>query len=145
LRSNTGDAPDLADRLNRAIADLQVQKFISCELSVQGSVRAIKPTVDEEIFAMAREALTNAFRRSGATKILAELHFTNTHFSFRCSDNGVGLPAAVLQAGTAEGHWGLVGLRERAEKLHARLALRNNEPYGTVVEIVLNARVAYAR
>jgi ligand-binding sensor domain-containing protein/signal transduction histidine kinase len=145
LRSNTGDAPELAGRLNRAIADLQVQKFISCELSVQGNVRALKPTVDEEIFAMAREALTNAFRHSGATKILAELHFTNTHLSFLCSDNGVGIPSAVLQAGSAEGHWGLVGLRERAAKLHGRLMLRNNEPHGALVEIVLQARSAYAR
>ncbi len=145
LRSNTEDAPELADRLNRAIADLQTQKFITCELSVQGSVRVLKPTVDEEIFAMAREALTNAFRHSGATTILAELHFTNTHFSFLCSDNGAGLPVAVLKEGSAEGHWGLVGLRERAEKLHARLVLRNNEPHGTLVEIVLRARTAYAR
>jgi signal transduction histidine kinase len=145
LRSKTGDAPGLADQLNRTIADLQMQKSISCELRVQGSMRALKPTVDEEIFAMAREALTNAFRHSGATAILAELHFTNTHFSFRCYDNGAGLPVIVLKSGSADGRWGLVGLRERAEKLHAQLVLRNNEPQGAIVEIVLHARIAYAR
>jgi signal transduction histidine kinase len=145
LRSNTDVAPVLADRLNRVIADLQLQTFISCEVSVQGKVLALKQTVDEEVFAMAREALTNAFRHSDATTILAELHFTKTHFSFRCSDNGAGLPAVVLKEGSAEGHWGLIGLRERAEKLHARLVLRNNEPHGTIVEIVLRARSAYAR
>ena len=111
----------------------------------RGTERALKPTVNEEIFAIAREALTNAFRHSGATTILAELHFTNAQFSFRCSDNGAGLPDVVLKEGSAEGHWGLIGLRERAEKLRARLVLRNHEQHGALVEIVLRARIAYAR
>lgn len=145
LRSNTWDAAELINRLNRVIADLQVQKFISCELSIQGTPRTLKSTVDEEIFAMAREALTNAFRHSGATAIRANLHFSETHFSFRCCDNGAGFPENVLTAGSAEGHWGLVGIRERATKLHARIGLRNNEPQGALVEIVLRARVAYAK
>jgi signal transduction histidine kinase/ligand-binding sensor domain-containing protein len=145
LRSSAGEAPGLAERLSSAITDLQLQKFISCDLNVEGDVRTLKPAVHEEMFAMAREALTNAFRHSSATTILAELHFTNTYLLFRCSDNGVGLSATVLKKGSAEGHWGLIGLRERAEKLHARLVLRNAEPRGTVIEIVLQARIAYAR
>jgi len=145
LRSKTVGSPTLADRINRTIADLQVQKCIPCELHVQGSTRALKPAVDEEIFAMAREALTNAFRHSDATTVLVELHFTNTHFSFRCSDDGVGFPAVVLKEGSAERHWGLIGLRERAAMLHAQLVLRNNESRGALVEIVLRARLAYLR
>ncbi len=145
LRSHSGDSPGLAQRLNTVIADLQLQKFIACELSVQGTECVLRPIVDEEVFAMAREALTNAFRHSNATAIRAELHFTNAHLSFRCSDNGTGLPVAVLKAGRAEGHWGLIGLQERAERLRARFVLRKNEPHGTVIEIVFQARMVYAR
>jgi signal transduction histidine kinase/ligand-binding sensor domain-containing protein len=145
LRSRTGASPGLAEQLKATIADLQLQKFIPCELSVQGTECALKAAVDEEVFAMTREALTNAFRHSGATAIRAELHFTNTHLSFRCSDNGTGLPVAVLNTGWAEGRWGLIGLQERAERLRARFVLSKNEPHGTVVEIVLQARMVYAR
>ena len=145
LRSHTGETPGLANRLHGVIADLQTQKWIACELSIQGGMRAFKPAVDEEIFAMAREVLTNAFRHSEASAILVELRFAKTYFLFRCADDGVGLPEAVLQVGSAEGRWGLVGLRERAEKLHAQLVLRKNEPHGAVVEVVLQARSAYAR
>lgn len=145
LRSHSGDSAGLARRLNTVIADLQLQKFIACELSVQGTERALKPTVDEEVFAMAREALTNAFRHSNATAIRAELHFASAHLSFCCSDNGTGLPVAVLKTGRAEGRWGLIGLQERAARLRAQLILRKNEPHGTVVEIVLQARMVYAR
>jgi signal transduction histidine kinase len=143
LRSGANGSRGLAGQLNDVITDLQLQKDVPCALSIIGQECALKPTVHEEIFAFAREALTNAFRHSNAASIVAELNYTKAHFSFRCIDNGVGLPAAVMDARSAEGHWGLVGLRERAANLHAQFNLRSNHPHGTIVEVVLRARIAY--
>jgi nitrate/nitrite-specific signal transduction histidine kinase len=143
LRSSANSSPGFPGQLNEVIAEIQRQKDVPCALSIIGQERALKSTVHEEMFAIAREALTNAFRHSDATSIVAELNYTRTHFSFRCIDNGVGLPAAVMEARSAEGHWGLVGLTERATNLHAQLNLRRHEPHGTVVEVVLRARIAY--
>ncbi|HEX3661414.1 MAG TPA: two-component regulator propeller domain-containing protein [Acidobacteriaceae bacterium] len=145
LRSDASTEMGLAEQLNGVIADLQQQNLIACGVRLNGQERALRPTVHEEIFAMAREALTNAFRHSDAIRILIELSFTQACFSLRCSDDGIGLPAEVLKTGLVEGHWGLVGLRERAENLHARLSLRNNKPHGTVLEIVVRGRIAYSR
>ncbi len=144
LRSSANTATALAGQLHQIVADLRLQNEIPCEIQMGGQERALKPTVQEEIISMVRESLTNAFRHSKATRIFVELSFTATKFTFLCRDNGVGLPSAVLKAGAAEGHWGLVGLNERAQNLRARLVLQNNEPHGTVVEIVLRARLAYA-
>jgi signal transduction histidine kinase len=144
LRSSVNAPAALAEQLHQIVADLQLQNAIPCEIQLKGQERALKTTVQEEIVSMARESLTNAFRHSKATRIFVELSFIATEFTFLCRDNGVGLPAAVLNAGAAEGHWGLVGLRERAQNLHARLVLGTNEPHGTVVEIALRARIVYA-
>lgn len=145
LRSRTSSAGTLTEQLTGVIADLKLQNDIPCELSVEGQARALKPAAHDELFAVAREALTNAFRHSKAAKIFVNLAFEDAQFSFRCRDNGVGLPAAVLKAGSAQGHWGLVGLRERAGNLHARLVVRNSEPGGAEIEIIVPARYAYPR
>jgi signal transduction histidine kinase/ligand-binding sensor domain-containing protein len=144
LRSNATVQLRLAEQLNEVIDDLQQQRFIPCALNIKGQECALRSTVQDEIFAMAREAITNAFRHSRANGIAVELSYTPAQFALRCSDDGVGLPPAVLEAGSTEGHWGLVGLRERAENLRGRLILRSNRPHGTVVEIILRARIAYS-
>jgi signal transduction histidine kinase/ligand-binding sensor domain-containing protein len=144
LRSRANTSTGLAEQLHQIVADLRTQNEIPCEILIRGQEHTLKPTVQEEVVSIVRESLTNAFRHSKAARIVVELDSTATHFTIVCRDNGVGLPSTVLQAGAAEGHWGLVGLRERAQNLHARLVLRNNEPHGTVVEIVMSARIAYA-
>ena len=144
LRSSANTAPAIEEQLRQIVADLRQQNEIPCEIQIRGQERALKPAVQEELVAMVRESLTNAFRHSRATEILVGLNFSAARVTVLCRDNGVGLPSAVLKAGAAEGHWGLVGLRERAQNLRALLVLRDNEPHGTVVEIVVRARVAYA-
>lgn len=144
LRSYSGASPDLVEQLNRVVADLQSQSEIGCVVDVVGEMRPLKPAVQEEMLAMARESLTNAFRHSKAVMIRMELNFSPSQFMVRCTDDGIGLPADVLRSGSAEGRWGLVGLRERSENLNARLVVRKNEPQGAVVEISLRGRIAYA-
>ncbi|HWA93824.1 MAG TPA: two-component regulator propeller domain-containing protein [Terracidiphilus sp.] len=144
LRSSAGASSSLSEQLHRTVADLRLQKDILCEIQIQGQERTLKPTVQEEVVSMVREAVTNAFRHSQANRIAVVLDFAPTLFTILCQDDGVGLPSGVLKTGAAEGRWGLVGLRERAQNIRARLVLRNNEPHGTVVEILLSARIAYA-
>ncbi len=143
LRSNTSRS--LSQQLKEVIADLRLQNDLPCELVVHGEERLLIPTVQEEVLAIGREAITNAFRHSRAMRVFVDLSFTSTHLSLEIRDDGVGLPLKVLEDGYAEGRWGLIGLRERADKVRARLGIRNNEPRGTHVEFVLQARVAYSR
>ena len=144
LRSYSSACPDFVEQLNHVIADLQSQSEIGCVVDVVGQVRTLKPAVQEEVLAIARESLTNAFRHSKANVIRVELNYSGSQFIFRCADDGVGLPDDVLKNGSAEGHWGMVGLRERSHNLNARLFVRKNEPQGTVIEMILRGRIAYS-
>jgi signal transduction histidine kinase len=58
------------------------------------------------------------------------------------SDNGTGLDPTIREKGRA-GHYGLVGMRERAARLGAGLSIMDAKPSGTTIRLTLPARLAY--
>src|SRR4029077_15436909 len=59
-------------------------------------------------------------------------------------DDGVGIAASVLAQGSREGHFGLIGMRERAKRIGGALAIDSGAGKGTDVILTLPARLAYA-
>jgi signal transduction histidine kinase len=99
--------------------------------------------VREEGFIIAREALGNAFRHAGAKDIEAEVTYGATALQVRVRDDGRGISTAVLEAGGTPGHFGLVGMRERAKKLGGRLEVWSKPGAGTEIDLRVPADVAY--
>ena len=62
----------------------------------------------------------------------------------RVLDNGRGLDPKLATGGMVPGHWGLAGMRERAERVSGSLSIGRGADGGTAVELVVPARVAYA-
>ena len=58
-------------------------------------------------------------------------------------DNGSGIDNEILRAGGRPGHWGLKGMRERANRLRASLAIRKRLERGTEVELRIPASLAF--
>jgi len=58
-------------------------------------------------------------------------------------DDGVGLPPSILEAGKREGHYGMVGMRERARRLTGALEISSLARQGTEIRLTIPARVAY--
>ena len=85
----------------------------------------------------------NAFRHSGARNIEVEISYLGRGLTVVIKDDGRGIDPAILRSGR-EGHWGLPGMRERADRIGARLTLRSREGSGTEVELSLPARVAFS-
>src|SRR5262249_1084704 len=109
---------------------------------VQGLVRPLHPLIHDEVYRIGREALANAFRHSHATGIEVELEYANQQLRVLVRDNGCGIDPQVLRSGR-DGHWGLSGMRERAERVGARLKLWSRLAGGTEVEISVPGEVAY--
>ncbi|SFU52830.1 sensor histidine kinase [Pseudoduganella namucuonensis] len=113
------------------------------EAHVGGRRRPLQPKVQDEIYAIAREALFNASRYAEAGRITLELDYDADVFTLRVRDDGRGLDEAVARAGHRPGHWGLVGMRERAAGIGATLRLRSEPGAGTEIEVALAAELAY--
>lgn len=111
---------------------------------VEGRPERLHPLLRDEVYRIGREALVNAFRHAKASKIEVELEYARHSFRLYVSDNGCGMDPAILQFGR-EGHWGLVGIRERAERIGGRIHLFSNIGAGTAVELTVPGHLAYAR
>lgn len=108
-----------------------------------GRARALKPHVNDEIYAIGREALFNASRYANAHHVLLELDYGKEEFTLRIGDDGCGLDAAVAESGHRPGHWGLPGMRERAAGVGAQFHLASQPGRGTQIVVTLAAVLAY--
>ena len=142
LRSSQDSSLDLAQAFSRIREELTVEEGIAFRVSVEGQPQLLRPVLRDEVYRIGREALSNAFRHSRATKVEAELEFSAKQFRLLVSDNGRGIDPGVLQSGR-EGHWGLHGMRERAKKVGARLNLRSRIAAGTEVELSIPNHIAF--
>lgn len=141
LRSQTASAVDLAQAMAPICADGLVP---AASLRITGRPRAIDAAVAEDILAVVQEALVNARRHARAQGIAVLLHFGPRALIVRIADDGVGFAGATGSAPQAvPGHFGLVGMRERAHRLNARIDIRNGAAGGAVVELRVPAALAY--
>jgi signal transduction histidine kinase/ligand-binding sensor domain-containing protein len=141
MKQDTGGLPELIAKVGE---DLCAQYSGHFYLEIQGEARPLNPFVRDEFQAIAREALTNSFRHAQASEIVCEIHFARNQFRLVCRDNGIGIPREFLSKSGRAGHWGLVGIRERAEKIGARASLSRGSVGGTRAEFTVSARIAYA-
>ena len=97
----------------------------------------------EESHAIGREALINAFTHSGGSHVEMEILYEPEQFRLRIRDDGRGLDPEILGKGGRPGHFGLQGMRERAQKIGGQLELWSRPEAGTEVELRVPARTAY--
>ena len=95
----------------------------------------LQAIVHDEIYSIGREALVNSFRHSGASSIEVELDYGANRMKVLVRDNGCGIKPEMLRLGR-EGHWGLSGMRERAERIGAKFKVMSGPSAGTEVELV---------
>ena len=114
-------------------------------LTVEGQQRALTPVIRDEIYRIAREVLRNAFRHAQARRIEAEILYDDDQFRLRVRDDGKGMDPQVLEKGSRPGHWGLQGVRERAQQIGAKLDVWSEAGAGTEVQLAVPASVAYRK
>lgn len=142
LRSDSGQSLDLEQAFSRIRQELSVEGPGRFRVVVEGRPRHLHPLIRDEVYRIGHEALVNAFRHSNANSIEVEVEYLDRRLRLLVSDDGDGIDAAVLRSGR-EGHWGLSGMRERAEKIGAELKVRSRAAAGTEVELSVPGHVAF--
>jgi len=128
--------------LSRVQQELVVQPNIDFRVVVAGRQQQLRPPIQEEIYRIAREALVNAFRHSQAKCVELELEYADVDLRMWVRDDGCGIDPQVLDSGR-QGHWGLAGMHERAEKIGARLKIGTPATAGTEVELSVPNHIAF--
>ncbi len=103
------------------------------------------PIIREGVFRIAREVVRNAFRHAQAHRIEAEILYGDQQFRVRVRDDGKGMDPQVLKKGGRAGHWGLPGVRERAQQMGAKLDIWSEVGAGTEVQLSVAASVTYEK
>jgi signal transduction histidine kinase len=142
LRSNSTNSLRLEEAFSRVKQELAIQEQLEFRVVVEGRPRPLHPLIRDEVFYIGREALVNAFHHSRARRIEVEVEYLDNRLRILVSDDGDGIDPRVLQEGR-EGHWGLSGMRERAERIGARLKVRSRVSAGTEVELSVPASSAF--
>lgn len=101
---------------------------------VTGKSRALKPDVQEQIYLIGQEALVNALRHSKAATIEVEIEYLPRQLRMMVRDDGCGIDPQYVRSGR-DGHWGLLGMRERAGSIGARLRVWSKSGCGTEIEV----------
>lgn len=110
---------------------------------VEGSPRAIRPSVRDEIFRVASEALRNAYAHAKARHIEAEIGYEERLLRIRIRDDGIGLRKSRLGEAALPGHYGFQGMRERAKHICGQLDVWSEEGAGTEIELRVPDKMAY--
>jgi signal transduction histidine kinase len=111
-------------------------------VSMEGTPRELHPILRDEIYRIAREALRNAFLHSQAGKIEADIIYDARLLRLRIRDDGKGIDRKLLDTGR-DGHWGLRGMRERAQQIGAQFDIWSETGAGTEVDLRIPGSVAY--
>jgi len=142
LRSAYGNSDDLGTAFARIGEEFKTDQTTDYSVVVEGTPQELHPIIRDTAYRIVREALTNAFRHSQGSQIEVEIEYTSRHLKILIRDNGAGIDPNVVELGR-DGHWGLTGMRERAESIGGRLKVWSRANAGTEVELLIPSHVAF--
>jgi signal transduction histidine kinase len=149
VREKVRDLREADDRPGTLIDDIQLDfeelrggNGPTLKMIVTGTSRPLAAAIRSELQSIIKEILFNSLQHADASEIVCTVEFGAVRFAATVSDNGKGIPEEVLAAGSRVGHWGLIGIRERAEKIKAVVTIQSSTA-GTAVSVALDARYAY--
>jgi signal transduction histidine kinase/ligand-binding sensor domain-containing protein len=115
-----------------------------CEVVCDGEQRPLQPDAGNQLFAIGREAMVNACRHAGAARLRVGISYGARQMQLTVSDDGGGIPDEVLAQHGRNGHWGMQGMLERAERIGASVVWQAGAGGGTDCVVSLPAARAYA-
>jgi signal transduction histidine kinase/ligand-binding sensor domain-containing protein len=144
LRSESLEGVSLPEALKALGDELNTDHTLRFEVRITQTEIEIKPHVKDELFCIAREAVTNSFHHGGATTIGAALDYGKRALTMICYDDGCGIAPDIIESAPRL-HYGMVGMQERARKIGATYSCESTPDKGTKVIVGIPASRVYVR
>jgi signal transduction histidine kinase len=134
LRASALDDQDLGSALGSATRLWTEGSDIDAEVNVSGETSKLPEETAHHLLRIAQEAVTNVLKHARATKITVKLHIEPRRLNLKIQDDGCGFEREDVFA-SRNGHFGLMGMQERAERLGGTLRLKSEPQKGTLVDV----------
>ncbi len=139
-------APDTRG-LNAILAQLAAEHAFPAStqvtVSTTGIARPLVPYALAEIVGIVGEALFNAARHADARKLEIRIDYGRRQLVVSVQDDGRGATAERIARAASEGHYGIIGMKERADKMGGVLTFRSEPGEGTSVRISVPGAIAF--
>jgi ligand-binding sensor domain-containing protein/anti-sigma regulatory factor (Ser/Thr protein kinase) len=136
LRAQALESSDLATALSATAKQMTEGTVVRAEVRVVGESRRLSANIENNALRIGQEGLTNSLKHAGAQQVIIELNYEEDCLCLSVKDDGRGFDTeGVLK--TADGHFGLLGIRERVEHLGGRLVLESRPGQGTEIEVTI--------
>lgn len=138
LRSNALDESNLADAVRLTVAPHLGERTIDVDFDIPSD--ALSEPLRHATLRIIRELVVNAVRHGRATHLMingsCEVDESNVHLTFSVADNGRGFDPETVR-GSQDGHFGLLGIRERAKAFNGSIEIDSTPGNGTVISVTL--------
>lgn len=136
LRASALEGHDLPSALSEAAHQWTAGSPVHVRVDVRGESRPLPEETEQHLLRIAQEAVTNAVKHARASEVNIHLEMARRKLSLRVADNGRGFEQdeAFSEIG---GHFGLLGMRERAARLGGELQLHSEPGHGTEVAVTV--------
>lgn len=131
LRPRSLDHHTLQDAMKELVVRTCMGTMLDGRFRMEGVAQRLPAETEEGFLRIAQEALTNTLKHASATRFQATLTFSSEQVELRLADDGCG-----FQEDDTHNGFGLLGMRERADRMGASFSLRAKR--GTEILVTLN-------
>ena len=129
----------LASALSDLTKNVSDEKGIPVSLEVEGSPIPLPDATNRALTLVAREALRNAVAHAKPSSVRIRLSFASSAIRLDIEDDGCGFAPSAQQL-AANGHFGILGMRERMEQIGGSLEVSSSSGKGTTIGVTLPVR-----
>jgi signal transduction histidine kinase/ligand-binding sensor domain-containing protein len=142
LRAAPLSAADLVKSFSQLANEWTRDAGTKIDVIVEGRERPLNATVGNDVLQVGQQAITNALQHANARNIHVLLSYGDEQLRIRVQDNGCGINEETLGLGRP-GHYGIAGMKERAERLGGSISIRSRVGEGTEVDLSAPGNLLY--
>jgi signal transduction histidine kinase len=134
LRVSPLDDLGLVQALNMMAKDSTSRANIALDLSITPDLPVLSPDIEQCIYRIAQEAITNSVNHSQGKQLTVKLEYQEEHVKLLVQDDGIGFDS---EKSSDPNHFGLTGMRERAQLIGGELNIVSKPGAGTQIQLVI--------
>jgi signal transduction histidine kinase len=134
LRASPLDDLGLALALNAMVRDMTLSSNLALDLSIPDKMPALSPDSEQSIYRIAQEAVRNVVSHANAKNLSVKLESLEGKTTLGVHDDGIGFD---IEKSSKGGHFGLLGMRERAQLIGGELTIISKPGHGTTIQLII--------